>query len=122
MPETTATLKLSEAIEKGISMRPKRAQGVYFAGEDRSDVLGAAYQGSTGESDVHNHQVGDYLEKTFPILRRRVMNPETGEKATLKTVVRQLNDKHQWKRKNVARFVKSVEGRTILHSRSSSDN
>lgn len=107
-------MKLSDAITKGISMRPKRAHGVYFAGTDRSDVLGAAYQGATGEADVHNYQVGDYLEKNFPLLRKKVMNPETGETKTLKTVIRQLNDQHKWKRKNVARFVKSVEDRAVV--------
>lgn len=107
----TATMKLSEAITKGIAMRPKRAHGVYFAGEDRSDVLGAAYQGHTGKTEVHNYQVGDYLERTFPILKKKVMNPETGDVKTLKTVLRSLNDKHRWKRKNVARFVRSVEDR-----------
>jgi hypothetical protein len=113
MPTDTVTrpMKLSEAIIKGIAMRPKRAHGVYFAGKDRSDVLGAAYQGSTGKSEVHNYQVGDYLERTFPILKKKVMNPETGELKTLKTVLRSLNDKHRWKRKNVVRFVSSVEGR-----------
>lgn len=118
MPTETQPLKLSEAITKGISMRPKRAQGVYFAGEDRSDVLGAAYQGLKGETDVHNYQVGDALEVAFPILKRKVMNPETGELKTLKTVIRQLNDKHLWKRKNVARFVRSVEDRATVASRS----
>lgn len=121
MPTETPSMKLSEAITKGISMRPKRAQGVYFAGEDRSDVLGAAYQGLKGESDVHNYQVEDALEQAFPILKRKVMNPETGELKTLKTVLRQLNDKHQWKRKNIARFVRSVEGRLSL-AKASSDN
>lgn len=106
--------KLSEAIEAGIKMRPKRATGVYFAGEDRSDVLGAAYQGLTGESDVHNYQVDGKLESAFPILKRKVSNPETGDVASLKSVIRQLNDRHQWKRKNVARFVKSVEARLSL--------
>lgn len=122
MPESNEVKKsLSEAILAGISMRPKRAHGVYFAGEDRSDVLGAAFQGSTGNPEVHNYQVGDYLETTFPILKRTVMNPETGEKATLKTVLRQLNDKHQWKRKNIARFVSAVESRIALAS-GTSDN
>lgn len=110
MPETV-TGKLSEAMEKGIQMRPKRAHGVYFAGENRSDILGAAYQGATGNAEVHNHSVGDYLDSTFPLLKRRVSNPETGEIKTLKTVLRQLNDKHQWKRKNIVRFVKAVESR-----------
>lgn len=114
MPEIKRTL--SEAITAGIAKRPKRAHGVYFAGEDKSDVLGAAYQGATGSAEVHNHMVGDYLEKTFPILKKKVMNPETGEIKTLKTVLRQLNDKHQWKRKNIARFVRSVEGRASLQS------
>jgi hypothetical protein len=116
MPESSAVadMKLSEAITKGISMRPKRAHGVYFAGDDRSDVLGAAYQGATGNAEVHNYQVADYLEKNFPILKKKVSNPETGEIKTLKTVIRQLNDQHQWKRKNVARFVKSVEDRTTV--------
>lgn len=114
MPETKT--KLSQAITKGISMRPKRAQGVYFAGEDRSDVLGAAYQGLTGEDDVHNYQVEQKLEEAFPILRRKVSNPETGEVSSLKRVLRQLNDKHQWKRKSIVRFVKSVEDRRSLHS------
>ena len=108
MPET---MKLSEAITRGISMRPKRAHGVYFAGADRSDVLGAAYQGLTGESEVHNYQVDGKLEVAFPMLKNKVMNPETGELKTLKTVLRQLNDKHRWKRKNVARFVQSLEDR-----------
>lgn len=117
MPETKQ--KLSEAITKGISMRPKRAQGVYFAGEDRSDVLGAAYQGLTGEDEVHNYQVESQLEEAFPILRKKVSNPETGEVTTLKKVLRQLNDKHQWKRKNIARFVKAVEGRSSLATVSS---
>lgn len=102
---------LSVAMEKGIEMRKKRATGVYFAGTDRSDILGAAFQGLTGQSDVHNHQVEDQLEEAFPVLKRKVSNPETGEVATLKTVVRQLNDRHQWKRKNIARFVKAVEAR-----------
>lgn len=110
-PATPSITKLSEAIKKGLTMRPKRAQGVYFSGEDRSDVLGAAYQGATGKDDVHNHMVGDYLDKNFSILKRKVMNPETSERASLKTVIRQLNDKHQWKRKNVMRFVRSVEDR-----------
>jgi hypothetical protein len=109
MPEVT--VKLSEAMEKGISMRPKRAHGVYFAGTDRSDILGAAYQGATGETDVHNHMVGDYLDTTFALLKRKVSNPETGEVKTLKTVLRHLNDKHCWKRKNIVRFVKAVEAR-----------
>ena len=108
---TSNTMKLSEAITKGIAMRPKRATGVYFAGTDKSDVLGAAYQGLTGESDVHNYQVDGKLEQAFPLLKQKVMNPETGELKTLKTVVRQLNDVHRWKRRNVARFVQSVEDR-----------
>lgn len=105
---------LSEAMTAGIEMRKKRATGVYFAGTDRSDALGAAYQGLTGESDVHNHQIEAKLETAFPVLKRRVSNPETGETASLKTVIRQLNDKHQWKRKNIARFVKAVESRLQL--------
>lgn len=114
MPEVNQDapqVKLSEAMTKGISMRKFRARGVYFAGTDKSDILGAAYQGATGENDVHNHMVGDYLDVNFPLLKRKVSNPETGEVKTLKTVLRQLNDKHQWKRKNIVRFVKSVEGR-----------
>lgn len=110
--------KLSEAMDAGIKMRPKRATGVYFAGEDRSDILGAAYQGLTGDTDVHNYQVDAKLESAFPILRRKVSNPETGDVATLKTVVRQLNDRHQWKRKNIARFVKAVESRLALQKAS----
>lgn len=106
--------KLSEAMQKGIEMRKKRATGVYFAGTDRSDALGAAYQGLTGESDVHNYQIEAKLEEAFPILKRKVSNPETGDVASLKSVIRQLNDKHQWKRKNIARFVKSVESRLTL--------
>ena len=102
-------MHLSQAIMKGIELRKKRAQGVYFAGLDKSDVLGAAYHGATGETEVHNHMVGTYLDENFPILKRRVSNPETGKIATLKLVLRQLNDKHQWKRKNIARFVESVE-------------
>lgn len=102
---------LSEAMYDGIKVRAKRATGVYFAGEDRSDALGAAYQGLTGESDVHNYQVESKLEESFPILTRRVSNPETGKVASLKEVIRQLNDTHQWKRKNIARFVKAVEAR-----------
>jgi len=109
--EATPRMTLSAAMTKGIAMRPKRAHGVYFAGEDRSDILGAAYQGHTGKTEVHNYMVGDYLERTFPILKKKVMNPETGELKTLKTVLRSLNDKHRWKRKNVVRFVSSVEGR-----------
>lgn len=117
MPETTEKMKLSDAITKGISMRPKRAQGVYFAGDNRSDVLGAAFQGLKGTTDVHNYQVEGELEAAFPLLKKKVMNPETGELKTLKTVIRQLNDKHLWKRKNVARFVRSVEGRqTLVHN------
>lgn len=115
------TMKLSEAITKGISLRPKRAHGVYFAGTDRSDVLGAAYQGLTGDSDVHNHQVDGKLESAFPLLKKKVMNPETGELKTLKTVVRQLNDKHRWKRKNVARFVQSIEDRGRICSTQEQD-
>lgn len=110
----TATMKLSEAITKGIAMRPKRAQGVYFAGTDRSDVLGAAYQGLTGESDVHNFQVDGKLETAFPLLSKKVMHPETGKLKTLKTVLRTLNDVNKWKRKNIARFVASVEDRRRL--------
>lgn len=102
-------MKLSEAIEAGIKMRPKRAQGVYFSGEDQSDVLGAAYQGFTQETDVHNYMVEDKLDVEFPILKKRVSNPETGKTAKLKIVLRQLNDQHKWKRKNIARFVKAVE-------------
>lgn len=114
MPSETAErltpMKLSEAIIKGIEMRPKRATGVFFSGEDKSDVLGAAYQGLTGETDVHNYQVQG-LDEAFPILSKIVMNPETSERTTLKIVIRQLNDEHKWKRKNIARFVKSVEDR-----------
>lgn len=112
--ETQEEMKLSEAITKGIASRAKRAIGVYFAGEDRSDVLGAAYQGLTGESDVHNYQVDGKLEAAFPILKRKVSHPETGEVDTLKEVIRKLNDVNRWKRKNVARFVKSVEDRLSL--------
>lgn len=108
-------MKLSEAITKGISMRPKRAHGVYFAGVDRSDVLGAAFQGLKGNVDVHNHMVENELEAAFPILKKKVMNPETGKTYSLKTVVRQLNDQHKWKRKNVARFVKALEMRSSLN-------
>lgn len=104
-------MKLSEAITKGIEARPKRAHGVYFAGTDKSDVLGAAYQGLKGETEVHNHMVGTSLDEAFPILKRKVSNPETGKVSTLKVVLRHLNDRHQWKRKNIARFVASVEGR-----------
>lgn len=112
MPEvTTPTMPLSDAITKGISMRPKRAHGVYFAGEDKSDVLGAAYQGATGTAEVHNYMVEDYLDVNFPLLKRKVSNPETGKTQTLKTVLRQLNDQNKWKRKNIARFVKAVEVR-----------
>jgi hypothetical protein len=109
--QESAPMTLSEAMSKGISMRKFRAHGVYFAGTDKSDILGAAYQGHTGNEEVHNHMVGEYLDENFPILKRKVSNPETGEIKTLKTVVRQLNDKHKWKRKNIARFVKSVENR-----------
>jgi hypothetical protein len=109
MPETA--VKLSEAMSKGIALRPKRATGVYFAGTDKSDILGAAYQGATGETEVHSHMVGDYLETNFPLLKRKVSNPETGKVFTLKTVVRQLNDQHKWKRKNIVRFVEAIEGR-----------
>lgn len=111
-------MTLSEAMYAGIKTRAKRATGVYFAGDDRSDCLGAAYQGLTGESDVHNYQVDGKLESAFPVLKRKVSNPETGEVATLKSVIRQLNDKHQWKRKNVARFVKAVEDRLTLQKES----
>ena len=107
-------MKLHEAITEGIARRPKRATGVYFAEEDRSDVLGAAYQGVTGDTDPHNYKVEDTLEKEFPILKKRVSNPETGKVETLKTVLRRLNDEHQWKRKNIARFVKAVELRREL--------
>lgn len=111
MPDTSAVVTLSQAIRKGIQIRPKRAQGVYFAGEDRSDVLGAAYQGLTGQTEVHNHMVQDKLETSFPLLRRKVANPVTAEVKTLKTVLRQLNDKQKWKRVNIARFVEAVEAR-----------
>lgn len=118
MPTSQEDMKLSEAMEKGIGMRKKRATGVYFAGEDRSDCLGAAYQGLTGESEVHNYQVDGKLETAFPILKRKVSNPETGEVVTLKAVIRQLNDKHQWKRRNVVRFIKSVEDRLTIQRQS----
>lgn len=106
---------LSEAMTAGIGMRKKRATGVYFAGTDRSDALGAAYQGLTGETEVHNYQVEAKLEEAFPILKRKVSNPETGDVASLKSVIRQLNDKHQWKRVNIVRFVKAVESRLRLN-------
>lgn len=116
MPTAESEKKsLSEAMYAGIKMRPKRATGVYFAGEDRSDILGAAYQGLTGESDVHNFHVEAKLEEAFPVLKRKVSNPETGKVASLKSVVRQLNDNHQWKRKNIARFVKAVESRVSVN-------
>jgi hypothetical protein len=115
-PPEVAEMKLSDAITKGISMRPKRAHGVYFAGTNRSDVLGAAFQGLKGTTEVHNHQVEGELEAAFPILKKKVMNPETGKTYSLKTVVRQLNDEHKWKRKNVARFVKSIEMRSSINS------
>lgn len=122
MPETREDVKLSEAMTKGISMRKKRATGVYFAGEDRSDCLGAAYQGLTGDTDVHNYVVDGKLETAFPILKRKVSNPETGDVASLKSVIRQLNDKHQWKRKNVVRFVKAVEDRLTIQKESADSN
>lgn len=115
MPTEAADMTLSEAMTKGIEMRSKRATGVYFAGDDRSDCLGAAYQGLTGESDVHNYQVDGKLEAAFPILKRKISHPETGEVLTMKTVIRQLNDKNKWKRANVARFVKAVEDRLTVH-------
>lgn len=104
-------MMLSESITKGISLRPKRAHGVYFAGTDKSDVLGAAYQGATGDTDPHNYKVGTYLDENFKLLSKKVSNPETGKTADLKTVMRQLNDQHKWKRKNIARFVAAVETR-----------
>lgn len=112
----TEKKSLSDAMYAGIKMRPKRATGVYFAGDNRSDILGAAFQGLTGNTDVHNHQVEAKLEESFPLLKRKVSNPETGDVATLKTVVRQLNDRHQWKRKHIARFVKAVESRVNVQT------
>lgn len=106
-----APMTLSEAMKKGIEKRPKRATGVYFAGEDSSDALGAAYQGLTQKDDVHNYQVEQTLEDSFNILGTRCSNPETGKVSTLKEVIRQLNDDHRWKRKNIARFVAAVEKR-----------
>jgi thymidylate synthase len=110
MPEQE-DVKLSDAMTKGIAMRKFRAQGVYFSGEDRSDALGAAYQGLTGDTEVHNYQVDGKLEKAFPILLKKVSHPETSEVDTLKSVIRKLNDVNKWKRRNIARFVKSVEDR-----------
>lgn len=106
-PEMT----LSEAILAGIVMRPKAARGVYFAGEDKSDVFGAAYQGMVDETEVHNHQVGNKLDVWFPILAKKVNHPESGKFRTLKEVIRELNDVQKWKRKNIARFVATVESR-----------
>lgn len=115
MPEAN-TAPLSECITKGIAMRPKRATGIHFAGNDRSDVLGAAYQGFTGDEIVHNYQVDGVLERNFPLLKKTVDCPECGERKrnNLKAIIVHLNDKHRWKRKNTARFVRSVEERATL--------
>lgn len=104
-------MKLHEAITAGIEARPKAARGVYFSGEDKSDVLGAAYQGVTGKTEVNNHEVKDFLDQTFPILAKKVSHPKDGKIETLKAVLLRLNDESKWKRKNIARFVESLENR-----------
>lgn len=109
-------MKLHAAITVGIEARPKAARGVYFAGEDKSDVLGAAYQGATGETEVHNHMVKDFLDQTFPILAKKVSHPESGKIDTLKAILIQLNDESKWKRKNIARFVESLENRQEVNN------
>lgn len=105
-------MNLSEAVLKGIAARKKRAIGVYFSGENRSDVLGAAYQGLTGSSEVNNHEVGATLQESFPILSKKVHYPnDETRQGTLKEVILHLNDEKKWKRKNIARFIAAVEAR-----------
>lgn len=108
----TAPLSLAEAMKKGIAVRKLAARGVYFAGEDKADALGAAYIGFTGQTDVHNYMVGTELDDAYPILTTKVHTPEgDGKVRTLKQAIRYLNDELKWKRKNIARFVASVEAR-----------
>lgn len=107
-------MKLHEAITKGIEARPLAARGVYFSGNDKSDVLGAAYQGHTGHTEVNNHEVSTSLETWFPVLSKSVDHPETSERMSLKKVLLHLNDELKWKRKNIARFVKAVEDRMAV--------
>lgn len=78
-------IKLSEAIRKGATLRP-RVRGGYFkrvgkSKEIRSCALGAAYEGATGQVLVGNpKEVTEKLAELFPELKERVQEGYLGGK------------------------------------------
>lgn len=100
--------QLATAIRDGARRRREQMFGAYFEGRDRSDALGAAYEGIYRLPADATGVRPKGIYKFFSCLDDRVRRcPEPGciKQHFLDSLIIHLNDDHQWSRERIAAYI-----------------
>lgn len=100
--------ELAAAIRDGAHRRNRQMFGAYFEGRDRSDALGAAYEGiyrlpadATGIRPRGIYKFFDCLDDRV----RRCPEPGCIKRHFLDSLIIHLNDDHGWSRERIAAYI-----------------
>ena len=99
---------LADAIRDGSRRRRDQMFGAYFDGTERSDALGAAYEGIYRLPVDATGIRPKGIYKFFACLDDRVRRcPEPGciKQHLLDTLIIHLNDDHRWTREQIASYI-----------------
>lgn len=100
--------ELAAAIRDGAQRRNRQMFGAYFEGRDRSDALGAAYEGIYRLPADATGVRPKGIYKFFSCLDDRVRRcPEPGciKQHFLDSLIIHLNDDHGWSRERIAAYI-----------------